>query len=293
MEHPTGQQYGIVHGDWEATVTEVGAHLRSLRHRSRELLWTFGESEPPHNSQGAQLTPWPNRIRDGRWELHGVVHQLPINEPERGTALHGLATDKPWQVIGRDEALVRQRLELPPQEGWPGTLEVELVHSVTDEGLVVEFLATNTGELPVPCGYGAHPYFAFPLAESSLEVPFSKELLVDDRLLPLEVADVTPERDFRQARVVGEVALDTAFTAPATPRWEVVVHGPPHGVRIFDAGGCDWLQIFTDPTREAIAIEPMTCGPDAFNPGPTHTSDIMLEPGATVGCRWGVGVTAQ
>lgn len=291
MEKPTGQQYTIVLGDWEATVTEVGAHLRSLRHRGRELLWTFGESELPRNSQGAQLAPWPNRIRDGRWELHGVVHQLPINEPERSTALHGLATDKPWHVIGQDDATLRQRLELPPEEGWPGTLEVELVHSVGDEGLLVEFLATNTGEVPVPCGYGTHPYFAFPLAETTMEVPFAKELLVDERLLPVEVADVTPERDFRQPRPVGSVVLDTAFTdAPAG--WQVVVEGPTHGIRIFDAGGCGWLQIYTDPTREAIAIEPMTCGPDAFNPGPTHTSDIMLEPGATMSCNWGVGVTA-
>ncbi len=292
MGNPTGQQFDIVHGHWEATVTQVGAHLRSLKHRGRELLWTFDEDEAPRNSQGAQLVPWPNRIRDGRWELNGVVHQMPINEPDRNTALHGLATDKTWDVVGQDGARVRQRLELPPEEGWPGTLEVELVHSLSDEGLTVEFLATNKGATPIPCGYGAHPYFAFPLTNSTLQVPFGRELLVDERLLPEEVAAVTPEHDFREARPVGETTLDTAFTAPATPGWEVVVQGPEHGVRVFDAGGCDWLQLFTDPSRAAIAIEPMTCGPDAFNHGPTHTSGIMVDPGASIGCRWGVGVTA-
>ena len=40
----------------------------------------------------------------------------------------------------------------------------------------MEFRATNTGAVAVPCGYGAHPYFAFPLATSTLRVPFGREL---------------------------------------------------------------------------------------------------------------------
>ena len=52
----------------------------------------------------------------------------------------------------------------------------------------------------------------------------------------------------------------------------------------------DWMQVFTGgPYRDwSIAVEPMTCGPDAFNPGPTHDDMIVLGPGDTYTGRWGV-----
>ena len=42
-----------------------------------------------------------------------------------------------------------------------------------------------------------------------------------------------------------------------------------------------WVQVFTGgPYRDwSVAVEPMTCGPDAFNAGPTHDDLIVLEPG--------------
>ena len=55
--------------------------------------------------------------------------------------------------------------------------------------------------------------------------------------------------------------------------------------------GLDWIQIFTaDPLpgdwhRAAVAVEPMTCPPDAFNSG---TDLIRLEPGAESVHRWGI-----
>jgi aldose 1-epimerase len=51
-----------------------------------------------------------------------------------------------------------------------------------------------------------------------------------------------------------------------------------------------WVQVFTGgPNRDwSIAVEPMTCGPDAFNTGPTHDGMRVLAPRATFVGTWGI-----
>ena len=51
-----------------------------------------------------------------------------------------------------------------------------------------------------------------------------------------------------------------------------------------------WTQVFTGgPKRDvSIAVEPMSCGPDAFNEGPTHADLIVLQPGEEFLGRWGI-----
>ena len=51
-----------------------------------------------------------------------------------------------------------------------------------------------------------------------------------------------------------------------------------------------WIQVFTGDDRRdlSLAVEPMTCGPDAFNEGPTHDGMITLDPGASHACVWGI-----
>ena len=48
--------------------------------------------------------------------------------------------------------------------------------------------------------------------------------------------------------------------------------------------------MFTGNDRRdlSIALEPMTCGPNAFNPGPTHGGMITLPPGGSVSYVWGI-----
>lgn len=288
-QQPTGQQYEISHGRFTAVLTEVGATLRSFRLDGTELLWTFDEDEAPLNYQGAQLAPWPNRIADGSYEFDGDQHQLPINEPERQTALHGLIYDKPFELIEHTGSSVTQRVLLTEEEGWPFRLLLEIRHGLSDDGLLVDVTAANAGSRPLPYGYGVHPYFAFPLDQLSLELPFTRELLVDpERLLPLELAPVTAEHDFTTARALGDAVFDTAFTAPRVPHWEVSLVGAGHSVHVWGDASTPWVQVFTHPERHTIAVEPMTCGPDAFNPGPTRSERIVLAPGESTACRWGV-----
>lgn len=288
--HPTGQQYTISRGRYTAVVTEVGATLRSLTVDGQEWLWTFGADEAPSGSAGRQLLPWPNRIRDGRYTFDGTQYQLPISEVPRNVALHGLDESAAWELIHQSDTSVVQRHTFHPQAGWPGTLTVTLDHTMTDGGLVVVAHVDNNGATNAPYGYGVHPYFAFDdVNEVVLELPFASELQVDpERLLPLEVTEVGGAKDFRSARKLGNVELDTAFTGPTTADWVARMVGSGHTVEVWGTASVPWVQLYTRPERDALAVEPMTCGPNAFNEGPTHDGLVVLAPGDSHVATWGI-----
>ncbi|WP_353081865.1 aldose 1-epimerase family protein [Tessaracoccus lapidicaptus] len=289
--NPTGTQYSISHGRYGAVVTEVGATLRSLTLDGEEVLWTFAADEAPSGSMGRQLLPWPNRIRDGRYTFDGAQYQLPITEVPRTTALHGLNEGVAWQLVSHtdDEVVLTSRYY--PQRGWNAVLEATIGHRVGEDGLTVTVEVTNVGATRAPYGYGAHPYLKADVATAELSLPFAKELLVDpERLLPIEVADVTPEHDFRSARPVGDTEFDTALTG-ADGAWELSVTTGGRTVTLWADESLPWGQVFTHPDRVALAVEPMTCGPDAFNEGPTHDGLIVLEPGEGSRSVWGFRVS--
>lgn len=285
---PTGTQYDIVRRNQRAIITEVGATLRCYTVAGRDVIAPFPETASPVSCQGQHLMPWPNRIRDGRYTWEGSDHQLPINEVDRNNALHGLLSWAPWQLCELYASMVRLRTVLYPQPGWPGTLSCEITHELTEEGLLVEVTATNLGSSKVPFGYAAHPYFTFgvPIDELDLELPFTTRLEVDDRLLPLSLTSIDPV-----SGQLGRTTYDTAFTRPrrdANGRWQVVLGSEDRAIGLWADHTMPWLQVYTPEDRTSIAIEPMTCGPDAFNPGPSHDDLIVLAPEETFRGRWGI-----
>ena len=118
--NPTGEQYEISSGAQRAVVTEVGAALRVYAVEDRDVLLGFGADQAIKGGRGQQLIPWPNRIRDGRYEFDGVRQQLALTEPARHNASHGLARHVPWVVTEHTTEAVTLAVTIYPQPGWPG-----------------------------------------------------------------------------------------------------------------------------------------------------------------------------
>src|SRR5699024_7946819 len=95
----SGQQIAITHGSYSATIATVGASLRALTFEDRDLITTFPANLVRPCFHGSTLVPWPNRLAGGCYTYAGVNQQIPVNEPERNNALHGLATWENWDII--------------------------------------------------------------------------------------------------------------------------------------------------------------------------------------------------
>jgi aldose 1-epimerase len=299
-ERPSGEQFEIRYGDQIAVVTEVGATLRHYEVAGRPLLDGFGPDEVCSAGRGQHLVPWPNRIRDGRYQHAGQTHQLALTEPAKHNAIHGLARWADWRLAAQTDSSVTLTLAIHPQPGWPTTLAVTVLVELGDEGLAVTTSALNSGPVSAPYGTGAHPYLtlgADRVDTATIEVPAATYLRPDDRGIPADPqpVDGTPY-DFRSPRPVGDLVLDTAFTdvqRDQDRRWQVRMSDPETGraVSLWADEAYGWIQLFTGDTlppgkaRAGLAVEPMTCGPDAFNTG---VGLVILEPGQSHRARWGI-----
>lgn len=301
---PSGEQFPLVHGDQEVVVTEVGATLRSYRVGGEPVILEFDERERAAFGMGQMLMPWPGRVGDGRYRWRGQVHQLPLDEPERGNAIHGLVRWAPWTAEPLSASRLVMRHRLAPTDGYPFTLDLALTFDLGEAGLEVTLSATNVGNAAAPFGAGAHPYLTVgtPLVDSCrLRLPASTVLHADARNLPTGRSPVegTPY-DFRESRLCGDIRLDTAFTDLARDPdglARVSLEGPDgRRLVLWLDQAHPWVLIFTgdvlppERRRRGIAVEPMTCPPDALRSG---TDLITLEPGSSTTARWGLDVTGM
>ncbi|MFI8324135.1 gluconokinase, GntK/IdnK-type [Streptomyces sp. NPDC085529] len=297
---PTGASWHLVHGDQTADVVQLGGALRAYTVNGRPVLDGFAAGSAISGGRGQLLVPWPNRVGDGRYRFDGRSMQLPLNEVEKGNAIHGLLRWALWEPLARTEDAVSLGTTLCPQPGYPFLLDLRVEYRLGPDGLVTALRATNTGTETAPYGAGQHPYLTVGtdrVDSALLTVPARYRLRTDDRGLPvgLEPVDGTPY-DFRVARPLGELRLDTAFTGlDRLPDGRAVVRlahpSGRHGVDLWLGEGTRYVQLFTGDTlpaaerRRGIAVEAMSCPPDAFRSG---TDLTLLPPGGTHVLRWGL-----
>jgi aldose 1-epimerase len=299
---PSGEQLALVDGDLCATVVEVGAGLRTFAVGERQILDGYSEDEMCPSGRGQVLLPWPNRIQDGAYSFGGQDQQLPLTEPEARNAIHGLVRWEAWTVRERTAERVVLAHVLHPQPGYPFTLDLEVDYALSADGLIVRTRATNLGTDACPFGAGNHPYLRAGgglVDDLVLRLPASTVLDGDARGIPTGSASVEERGlDFRKPRAIGDTVLDHAFGGlerDADGIVRVELHDPGSGDRVVlwadEAYG--YLQVFTgdplpDVARRSLAVEPMTCPPNAFRTGEAL---VRLEPGASWTGAWGIDPT--
>jgi aldose 1-epimerase len=281
-------------------VTETGATLRVYDVGDVGVIDGFGEKDICPAGRGQVLAPWPNRLGDGRYSIDGRNAQAALDEPERMCAIHGLVRWLPWRLVSRAQNVLVLDCVLTPQPGYPWRLGFSVEYRLGRRGLVVSTEVENLDQHAAPFGLGFHPYIkcTTSIDEAVLRVPAKKHLLQDERGIPNGETLVTgSDFDFGDARPVGSIRLDTAFTdlvrdADQLARVEMDDPKAGCGATVWMDSGFRYVMIYTadtvDPVsrrRKSIAVEPMTCPPDALRSG---VDLIRIEPGGTWRGRWGI-----
>lgn len=158
---------------------------------------------------GALIGRYGNRIREGRFTLDGETCQLPVNDG--ANHLHGgpVGFDSVlWQarVEGRELHLAYRSAD--GDQGYPGTLDVAAVYTLTDDNeLVVRFRAVADKATPV--NLTQHSYFNLAgggdILGHELTLDASAYLPIDSGLIPTgELAPVAGTAfDFRRPHAMG------------------------------------------------------------------------------------------
>jgi aldose 1-epimerase len=298
-----GTQYRLRSDGYQAAIDSIGASLRVLRHEGRDLVLGYDADRERPAMRGALLAPWPNRTTDGRYDFGGRTHQLPLNEPVQRTAAHGLIAWQDFSAVHHDRQRLVLESTIAARDGYPWRIGLEVAFSLSEDGLRQAVTATNLSQEPAPFGLGWHPYaVAGPSSPHAvdrwwLQVPAGRAMLVSERMLPTALVEVgTHDQgalDFRRPRRIGPTVLNNAFgdLEPA-PDGRIHVRLTDRrglGVELDFAPRLRWVQLYTsdlpgEPAdRSALAVEPMTCPPDALNSG----LDLeVLQPGGSMTVDW-------
>lgn len=280
-------------GDYAATIVPVGAGLARLRWRDHQIVVGHDPDVMPDSYLGKTLVPWPNRITDGVYEYDGGRHEVPINEHATNAALHGLACWTVWQVVEQSAAHVVLETEIAPQYGYPFHLRSRTTYRLdAAEGLSIAIEATNLGTATAPYGSSTHPYLSCdgrPVDECRLHAPAASVLAVDHRLHPVEQLSVeAADLALPGTAPLGAKQIDHAFTDLPAEGWTVSLTDDETGLSVRLHADAPWLQIYSGDKvgRRGVAVEPMSCPPNAFNsgidlvelaPGASHTLELRID----------------
>jgi aldose 1-epimerase len=295
---PSGEQFAIAHGDQRAVVTEVGATLRTYVKGGVSVIEGYSAEEVPTHGRGQVLYPWPNRIGDGEWTFSERIARPTVDDVQQATASHGLVRWRPFRVEAVNQNRCVLSLLLHPTPDYPFLSEITVAYHLGSLGLTVTTTVTNRDEVPVPFGVGFHPYLSVttPTIEGAqLEVPATAYVAVNDRQLP--TGEILPLAgnllDFSKRKSLSGHELDVTYTELVRDDSGLVT------VTLEDAKGGEielsldrnfpYLQIYTGDhlekgrRRTSVAVEPMTCPPDALRSG---KDVVVLEPGQHWAGSW-------
>jgi aldose 1-epimerase len=303
VPEPSGRQFEIAFDEQRAVVVEVGGGLRTYSVGAREVVDGYGVEETPTAGRGQLLVPWPNRLQDGCYEFGGRRLELPLTEPERSNAIHGLVRKAPWRLEEQEPHRVLLEHSLKPQSGYPFSLDLAVEYELSADGLTVRMTATNAGVEACPYGAGAHPYLwpgSPSVDDAFLRLPAWTALEADARGIPTGAAAVDgTELDFREPRPIGTTQLDHCFTdleRDGDGRVRFVLTSPQDGtdVSLWADEAFEYVMVYTgdaspDVNRRSVAVEPMTCPPNAFRNGDAL---VTLEPGGSHTASWGLTLEA-
>jgi aldose 1-epimerase len=289
-------------GDAIELAPEVGCNLLDLRFKNISVLDGYKTPEELKEGKWSKniiLFPYPNRLRDGRYSHLGETYQFDLNNASTQNSIHGISKDVPMVVrkVNTKENSATITCEFNHKnvhKAYPFKFKFKITFQLRGGGntpreLLVEMQFTNTDSVAIPVGLGWHPYFK--ISEKSddswLQMPDCQLIEVDDRMLPTGVK--TDYNDFNTLKKINNTTLDNGFyIKKQTELAETILKSDVCQLTFWqETGPTKWnfLQVFTPPHRQSVAIEPMTCNIDAFN---NRDGLIVLTPKATLDGVFGV-----
>jgi aldose 1-epimerase len=218
------------------------------------------------------MYPWPNRIRDGMFRFGGRSYRMPL-APNGPHAIHGLVRGRPWTVEARSVdsagAFCRAGIEIGVDEDdvWPFPSQLSVEYRLDGRELFVIAEATNTGESPMPMGFGIHPWFGMPLApggrKETLEIqaPARRFWELDETLCATgKIRPVEDGFDARDWQMVGDTFIDDVYTdLPLEDGWFTAeIRDPASGRRVAVRSTETFREhvVFAPRHGQAVCLEP-------------------------------------
>jgi aldose 1-epimerase len=258
---------------------------------------TFEELIKNENYKSSKMFPFANRIPDGKYKFHGKNYQLPINWPQENHAIHGFIHDKNYTILEETTTENSAKLTIEYQyegeyPGYPFPFLIILTFLLSEDDFKYTTEVENTGKSISPIMDGWHPYFKLAcenINDLLLKIPAKQRTEIDERMIP--TGKLLPLNNFSDYSKIGSTFFDTCFPLEVN---EAIISTELYNqeknvtFQFWQESGAqkyNFLQLYTPPDRQSIAIEPMSSNTNSFNTG---DGLIILKPGEKFEASCGV-----
>lgn len=241
-----------------------GASLQELKLDGKTIIEDLSPLTYNNTYASSILFPFANRIKDGKYTYDGKEFQFQINETGNNNALHGLVFNKTFQIVKQEQTEHFASITLLYNEdkesvGFPYTYSIQLEYIIKKDSVDVNVLVKNTDTKAFPFTLGWHPYFSSSdLFNSTLNFESNKQLVFDERCITTGIVDINNEPHFE----IKDKKLDDCFILNSN---QTQFNTPDYKLLISASSKENFLQIYTPPKANTIAIEPTTGVSDSFN----------------------------
>ncbi len=275
-------------GEFVSVVPAFGAVLNQVALSKDEKVYELLDgstsyeeliTEGRNKFKGSKLFPFPNRILDGQYSFENNIYNIPINFLKEKHAIHGLVLDSNFEVMQKLSSLEKAQIILRYQtsgmeKGYPFKIKITIEYCLSKNGFTCITSVENMDTKNIPVGDGWHPYFKTnsKIDDCLLTLPVEYSYEVDSRMIP--TGKTIKETVFINPTKISDTKFDTCYKLAKTgnPRLYTKIEDPSHNLSLLiwqstGEGNYNYLQVYTPPNRQSIAIEPMTCLANAYNNG--------------------------
>jgi len=219
---------------------------------------------------GIVLFPFANRLAKGKYNFNGKEYQFPINEEVRSNNLHAIL-DKDFKVHSIDLQMgtIALKYEHPDTDrSFPFAVELTVTYRLHNKRFTSAISVINRNNHNIPMGIGAHPYYNFDqdLEGLLLELPSSKFVQVNEQMIPN--GHLVEDAEFAKMKRIGQTELDNCFVLD--DRNVCHIYAPSWDINFYLEQNKDvfpYMHVFLLKEKNLIALEPVSCIPNAFNNG--------------------------
>ena len=244
----------------------LGGGLQELILNNRPIIKDLHPLTYNNTYASSILFPFANRIEDGIYNFEGKQYFLDVNQKEENNALHGFVYNKTFELIEQKNTLEAAEVTLRYQEqkqakGFPYTYTIILKYILTKDSIDLNVTVKNTDTKTFPFTIGWHPYFASSdLFNSSVNFNSNKTVSFNKKNITLGLKDISLDGKFK----IENKTLDDCFVLDTN---EISFETPKHSFVLTSSEKDCFLQLYTPPHPNTIAIEPTTGISDSFNNG--------------------------
>ncbi len=233
--------------------------------------------------KSCKLSPFVCRINKGEFSFQQEKYKTGkffLDEE----AIHGLLFDEVFTIIdaGADDEkafVTLEHLYSKKNEGFPFEFSCTITFQLEEKNkLSITTVITNKANKEMPLCDGWHPYFTFNQTINNLlfKINADKILAFDERLLP--TGEILSFNNFQTPEKLNDTFFDNCFILKNNSEPACIITDTKNKLQlsISPYQSYPYLQVYTPPHRNSIAIENLSAAPDAFN---NKTDLIILNPG--------------